>query len=44
MFFGNKNLEEKIIRLEKENFELKNQLVEKEKELEKLVKLKNTIV
>ncbi|MGE4382990.1 MAG: methyl-accepting chemotaxis protein [Arcobacter sp.] len=36
MFFGNKNLEEKIIRLEKENFELKNQLVEKEKELEKI--------
>ncbi|BAK72434.1 methyl-accepting chemotaxis protein [Arcobacter sp. L] len=36
MFFGNKNLEDKIIRLEKEVEELKNQLEKKDSEIAKI--------
>jgi hypothetical protein len=46
MFFGNKNLEEKVIFLDRQVEELKNQLIEKEKEKEEIkqefsIKLEN---
>ena len=38
MFFGNKNLEEKVSYLEREIEDLKNQLVQKDKKIEEIGK------
>ncbi|MCG3720684.1 chemotaxis protein, partial [Aliarcobacter butzleri] len=38
MFFGNKNLEEKVSYLEREIEDLKNQLVQKDKKIEEIEK------